>query len=832
MFKRVAQELSKVENATQRTALQTELLGKAVKGTNWKDFVDNYKELGDPLLLKAIEENAKAWGNIEATFKELLNVVQKLVMPFALLVNHISDIRKEYERLQKGGGAEIDFGAAFGGMPGEAIVGTYYDAKPANAAKPISKEAKPGDYKTLSKKKEAEANKAAEEAKRKAEARAALQLEIDLIKQKADIADKMFAIDAKGIVLGDKAISQEKMMLDLANDIAEIRNAAAKERGKDKAQVDLINAKETAAIDARVRKFGIENALRQQRVQREHQLTMENIQIEYDKRSTVNNAEYASEASLIALEKQRYELGENAYEIKKLEVEANNDLAKASAEHAMHLADIQRTYELSGKSAEDAAERDKNNQLASIAYEEQKNKIVAIQQARTEVLIQQQTRQHEINIRNIKDQTLSRELGLKLQTTNEKELLSLERERFELGSSAYALKKIEIDASQQIKKVQFDTAEKTKEINKVYEQSGKTVKDLELKEANILSILIDEMTQIGAIVELQKLRTSVTQEQFALEDKMFTLDIAQQKGRDIANIAANLNVEKQRLDLENNRYLLSTNQYNLSMLALENIQRLAEAEKKYNDQMKDAEYELQRQGGGQRARERYEQRIKSIEEVRDIELLAIEQVNQARQQNLEKEIERQRSFVSGWEYAARRFQEDAEMAFNRGAASFQSVMSNMEAAIGNFVETGKFSFEDFAISVVKDLIRIELQAQASYFFRMLLSSFAPTPAAATTPVNAGVGFQTRATGGDIDGPAIVGENGPELFIPSQRGTIIPNTIAPSMAGMQQPQVVYNGPYIENMSAIDTQSAAQFLSKNKMSVWAANKSADRSVPVSR
>ena len=56
--------------------------------------------------------------------------------------------------------------------------------------------------------------------------------------------------------------------------------------------------------------------------------------------------------------------------------------------------------------------------------------------------------------------------------------------------------------------------------------------------------------------------------------------------------------------------------------------------------MRDAEYELQRQGGGQRARERYEQRIKSIEEVRDIELAAIEQVNQARQQNLEREIQR------------------------------------------------------------------------------------------------------------------------------------------------------------------------------------------------
>ena len=48
----------------------------------------------------------------------------------------------------------------------------------------------------------------------------------------------------------------------------------------------------------------------------------------------------------------------------------------------------------------------------------------------------------------------------------------------------------------------------------------------------------------------------------------------------------------------------------------------------------------------------------------------------------------------------------------------------------------------------------------------------------------------------------------------------------------QAQVVYNGPYIANMSAIDTQSATQFLAKNKQSVWAANQSAQRSLPQSR
>ena len=79
-------------------------------------------------------------------------------------------------------------------------------------------------------------------------------------------------------------------------------------------------------------------------------------------------------------------------------------------------------------------------------------------------------------------------------------------------------------------------------------------------------------------------------------------------------------------------------------------------------------------------------------------------------------------------------------------------------------------------------------------------------------------------------PYIVGENGPELFMPSSSGTIIPNN---QLSGsMNSPQIVYNGPYIASMSAIDTQSATQFLARNKAAVWAANQSAQRSVPVSR
>ena len=53
----------------------------------------------------------------------------------------------------------------------------------------------------------------------------------------------------------------------------------------------------------------------------------------------------------------------------------------------------------------------------------------------------------------------------------------------------------------------------------------------------------------------------------------------------------------------------------------------------------------------------------------------------------------------------------------------------------------------------------------------------------------------------------------------------------SMVG-NQPQIVYNGPYIASMSAIDTQSSVQFLAKNKTAVWAANQSAQQSLPQTR
>jgi hypothetical protein len=116
--------------------------------------------------------------------------------------------------------------------------------------------------------------------------------------------------------------------------------------------------------------------------------------------------------------------------------------------------------------------------------------------------------------------------------------------------------------------------------------------------------------------------------------------------------------------------------------------------------------------------------------------------------------------------------------------------------------------------------------QAMQLFRMGMSFFGFGGG------GAGMTLGGAADGGFINQPTIVGENGAEVFIPNrQGGTVIPNQQLSSVMG-NQPQVVYNAPVVQNMSAIDTQSAIQFLTRNKDAVYAANQSAARSVPASR
>jgi lambda family phage tail tape measure protein len=217
--------------------------------------------------------------------------------------------------------------------------------------------------------------------------------------------------------------------------------------------------------------------------------------------------------------------------------------------------------------------------------------------------------------------------------------------------------------------------------------------------------------------------------------------------------------------------------------------------------------------------------------------LAKEAINLAMRRNeLAKEMREgtlSEGFFSAMESAAK----NASTEFERGKEVFESVMSNMDNAITQFTRNGKLAFKDFARSIIQDILAIYIKSQMLQMIKGFGSLFSGGGGVNPGGLDASGGmgeavmsFAMAADGGYISGPTVVGENGPELFIPRTAGTIVPNQ---QMAGMTgSPQVVYNGPYIANMQAIDTQSAAQFLARNKESVWAANQSASRSVPQSR
>jgi hypothetical protein len=222
----------------------------------------------------------------------------------------------------------------------------------------------------------------------------------------------------------------------------------------------------------------------------------------------------------------------------------------------------------------------------------------------------------------------------------------------------------------------------------------------------------------------------------------------------------------------------------------------------------------------------YDRQIAKVLELRDVYI----EVTKAKE---EAAIAEQRSFTYGWNKALKQYAEDAGNYGKLASDMFSSFTGNMGSAIDKFVETGKFAFGDFAKAVIQDLIKIQLRMAAMQLFSKAIgaatSFFTPDPQY-MDPAYAQAGYADGGTP-PVGVPSLVGERGPELFVPRTSGTIIPNNQLSSMMGNSS-QIVYNGPVIQSMQAIDTQSGIQFLAKNKMTIYSANQSAARSIPTNR
>lgn len=624
LFKRVVQELAKVEDASKRAALQQQILGKAMKGVDASTFVDKYKEMGDPALLSAIQENAKAWDNIEAAFKNILLFAQKLVAPLAAIVNSIADIADTMDNLSKGGSTEIDWGAAEGMMGGYNAPGTAithgYGVAPGRKKAPIALPSKEGDYSTQTSKQKSAAKKESDEAQK--------------------LADKKKEIAA----------------------LIEKINASTKQN------IDLLSK------------------------------------------------QYKFDSQLLDLEMNRNLMSEDTYEIKKKTLEQNKQLEQLTADYL----------------------------------------------------------------------------------------------------------KFEIEAREELKKA---TGLDAKFAQKVYDQKMQQASaEYTLKYSNLKNLQEKEIEVIKHTSEIRR--------QYEKEDR----DIAYLNQMNALDMEYKAVYENLKLDEQ--AHLISSDSYKLLKMKLSVTQQLAQVEEEYTQKRLALSVEFGRKSEEERKKtiSQHEEQLSNLEKLKEREIEYIAVVDAMRNRSLENEIARQYSWKEGWKEASKEYFEAMEKSASRGAAAFNAMMNNMNSAISNFVDTGKFKFEDFAKSIIKDLIRIELQAQASKVFGIIWNSISGSFGGAGgggMGSNAALLMSGRASGGAVNAPTIVGENGAELFVPNTPGTIIPNgSWQQAAASMGNSGFTNNGTYIANMSAIDTQSATQFLSSNKNTIWAAYQSANRSVPISR
>jgi lambda family phage tail tape measure protein len=143
--------------------------------------------------------------------------------------------------------------------------------------------------------------------------------------------------------------------------------------------------------------------------------------------------------------------------------------------------------------------------------------------------------------------------------------------------------------------------------------------------------------------------------------------------------------------------------------------------------------------------------------------------------------------------------------FQKAQMQVNTLFGSMSSAIDTFVDTGKFKFGDFAKSVIQDLIKIELKSQATKILKSLVGSIFG-------------GFFAEGGTPPVGKPSIVGEKGPELFIPKTSGTIIPNGGGMGGTGMGSGSPVTNNYITNNITAMDSKSVAQVFAENRKQLF--------------
>ena len=146
-------------------------------------------------------------------------------------------------------------------------------------------------------------------------------------------------------------------------------------------------------------------------------------------------------------------------------------------------------------------------------------------------------------------------------------------------------------------------------------------------------------------------------------------------------------------------------------------------------------------------------------------------------------LEASTTMEDGFTRAFLKISQEAQDFASAAESAVNVFADNATDALTNFVETGQFSFKEFTSQLLKDITKIITRLLV---MQAIQAAAGAISGGATTAGTVAAG--ARADGGTVhpDRSFLVGEEGPELFVPNRTGTIVPNQSQPQQ---QQPMTV-------------------------------------------
>ena len=343
------------------------------------------------------------------------------------------------------------------------------------------------------------------------------------------------------------------------------------------------------------------------------------------------------------------------------------------------------------------------------------------------------------------------------------------------------------------------------------------LKDLQTSELDIFNISKEQTREYAR--QQQEVKNIVDYMEQMAQYQAEIAGFQNQQGQ--AKVAAfeQVRTQKEALDLLGQREQLEKSIQNLRGSDQENAKKLFDLEQQRRTQLEAIQKipNLEYEGAGG-----MKQRLQEINDLYDARKLKIEETTAYTQAE-------QESFSEGWRQAGQKYRNNIKTDFEYAQQQAQNFTKGFEDAFVKFVQTGKLSFKDLANTMIAEFARIQAQKMLSGLFGgggFLSSLFGFggfMNGAGGMELAGSLGF---ANGGNppVGKFSVVGERGPELFLPRTAGTIIPNHMLGG--GGNVTTVNYN------IQAVDASSFRSLVARDPEFIYSVTEAGRRSQPTRR